>query len=258
MRIVYISDLHIEFIYINSNYFYNTPEKIAELFVKNLNEQYQNYDVIVIAGDISHCVADIKKFLSKVDSLITKPLLWVHGNHDIWNWDSYFNKVNRLYGRVNNKHLSEIIDFFEEFSKKLTHTIFITVGKKININGVTFIGDCAYSGYGRFNLDNTPPFKNIYRGMVETSSEERALSKKWLDYYFSEVEKCETPMVVITHTPQYEWGTNNQVELIYYISGHIHPDDNYNNEEIIVNDQVRMDAPNGYKEKRFNFKILDI
>jgi DNA repair exonuclease SbcCD nuclease subunit len=249
MKIAYISDIHIEFVKNNSEDRYDTPEKIAELFVQNLNEQYEAYDVIVVAGDISHCIADIKKFFAKVDSLIDKPLLWVNGNHDIWDWGSSFEPGDHHY-KVSNWPVERLVGELDKFSETLKHTTMLIPNKLKVIDRVAFIGDCGYSGYIKF-------FPVIYRGAIKSQEEERMLSDKWREFYLSQ-RNTASPLVVITHNPMHEWGLSQPDDGIYYISGHIHPDNNYRMTPIIVTDHIRMDSPNGYRQEDFTFHMLEI
>jgi len=83
LRIAYTGDLHLEFFASNVQERHNSEfsvSDIAEMFEAELHRI--EYDFAVVAGDTSHCPADVARFFEKVDSLTTKPIYVALGNHD--------------------------------------------------------------------------------------------------------------------------------------------------------------------------------
>jgi len=81
LKIAYTGDLHLEFFASNVQERYNrefSVSDIAEMFEAELSKF--EYDFAVVAGDTSHCPADVVRFFEKVDSLTTKQIYIVLGN----------------------------------------------------------------------------------------------------------------------------------------------------------------------------------
>lgn len=113
MKTAYTGDLHLEFLASNLQEKFN-----REFSVKDLAEMFCNElakiecDFAVVAGDTSHCPADVVRFFAEVDIRATKPIYVVLGNHDYWNWASSL--VRNKYEDLPHKNVEAIEKWFKD------------------------------------------------------------------------------------------------------------------------------------------------
>ena len=255
MKIAYTSDLHIEFLVNNLQKKHKrefSVQESAEMFCVALSKI--ECDFAVVAGDTSHCVADIILFFSEIDKQVSKPIYVILGNHDYWNWQSSL--VRRKY-----EERPYEIESIEEQCKtefaKFKNIKLLVAGDKHTQNGLTIIGDCGFAAFNNsFNCRN-----GIYRSTLKDWYKEKALTERWVKFYKSAAFTGDKTLI-ITHNPPTDWGYNYEPkdDNRYYIFGHVHDVDarTCTGAEIITKDNYYGDAANGYRKSDIEFKVLEI
>ena len=255
MKIAYTSDLHIEFLVHNLQERHNrefSVQELAGMFCTALNKV--KHDFAVVAGDTSHCVADIILFFSEVDKRVSKPIYVILGNHDYWNWQSSL--VRRKY-----EELPHGIELVEERCKaefaKFKNIKLLVAGDRYTQNGLTIIGDCGFAAYNhKFNCRS-----GIYRNALRDWHKEIELTQRWFKFFESAAFNGDN-ILIITHNPPTDWGCDYEPkdENRYYIFGHVHDIDTRtcSGVEIVKKDNYYGDAANGYRKSDIEFKVLEI
>jgi predicted MPP superfamily phosphohydrolase len=250
MKVAYISDLHLEFVKENIEK-QGRPVKMEDLvrrFLATLSQVGQ-YDFLVIAGDISHSIGDLLRFLRGVDAGVLKPVYVVLGNHDFWNWKGMeagpIAGLQSIYDKEN---------YIKAEIASMRWVRLLTPGVSFLENGVMIIGDCGFAAFNwHFNYRH-----GIYRGAIKSGHVEKELSNRWRTFYDGVIERTGGEnLLVITHMPHKDWGLADPNPNAFYICGHIH-DADHDMAEIRVTDRYRGDAANGYFRMDFEFKILEI
>ena len=256
MKIAYTGDLHLEFLASNLQERFNrefSVKDLAELFCSELCKL--EHDFAVIAGDTSHCPADVIRFLSDVDKNISKPLYVVLGNHDYWNWTSSLTR--NKYEDLPPKNVWDIEEWFKESFRKFKNIKLLVSGDKYIHDGLMIIGDCGFAAYNyKFNFRN-----GIYRGVIHCAQQEKDLSDRWREFYKKEAFSGDKTLI-ITHHPPTDWGCdyNDESSERFYIFGHVHDIEARTcaGVEIIKRGNYFGDAANGYRRSCVEFKVLEI
>jgi predicted phosphodiesterase len=248
-KIAYTGDLHLEFAK-NKDV---SIKDVAGIFCDALAKV--ECDFAVVAGDTSHCPADVVRFFAEVDKLVTKPVYTVLGNHDYWNWASSI--VKNQHEELPNKSVEEIEAWLKKKFAKFNNVKLLVAGDKFTHGDITIIGDCGFSAYNtRFNWRN-----GIYRGTINSESEERYLTNRWRNFYEQEAFNGGKTLI-IAHHPLTDWGYgyDDGDKNRHYIFGHVHDLDarTATSVEIIKKGNYHGDAASGYYAKDITFKTLEI
>lgn len=227
-RINILSDLHLEF----SNF------KLTE----------EDYDILVLAGDISQDLNSLRLFFDR-NLKENIPVIYVMGNHEF-----------------EGKRFSDAINNYKELEKEYPN-IHVLYNEAIDVEGVRFIGSTLWSNFESRGIDFKNQIKNWAKNNVvdfsyifkkntegydlkyrpwEPNDMEKEFNKAY-DFLTFELRKRETeiPKFVVTHFaphlksihPQYEkdigsaYWCNNLEELMgfseYWVHGHTHDSFNY-------------------------------
>jgi len=255
-KVAYTGDLHLEFLVSNLQEKYNRDfsiKDVAEIFCAELHATEHNF--AVIAGDMSHCPADVIRFLEEVDKDAPKPIFVILGNHDYWNWASSI--VCNANADLPSKNVQDIETWFKTKFSKFENIKLLIAGDKYVQDGIAIIGDCGFAAYNyKFNYRN-----GIYRGTIHTAQEEKDLSDRWRKFYEQEAFSGDKTLI-ITHHPPTDWGYNYEDEgnERVYIFAHVHDIDTRTctGVEIIKQGNYYGDAANGYHKHDAKLKVLEI
>lgn|GEM_PF-5208183 len=261
-KIAYTSDLHLEFLISNVQERLNKDisiENVAEMFCDALAKVECD---CVVAGDTSHCLADILLFFSEVDKRVDKPIYTVLGNHDFWNWKSSIRPEQKsvsLYSGI-----KPIEKYCKKEFAKFNNVKLLIAGTKFEQDGITIIGDCGFSARNsKFNCRN-----GIYRDTLRTWYMELELVDRWHDFFEKKIKRTKS-LLVITHTPPTDWIDNELFQIVnencilknqYFIFGHVHDINSRTSAgvKIIRENNFYGDAANGYNAKEITFKTMEI
>lgn len=269
LKVAYISDLHLEFIARNNDVKWARIvdiKDIAQMFCDALKAV--EYDIVVIAGDISHSPFTVDLFLSYVDELVEKPVYFCLGNHDYWNWehsigykDTQFDPHGKSGYKLSPDTIYGVEGFFE--TRKYKNIKFLMAGKACTEQSTTIIGDCGFCGYNpKFNCTH-----GIYRDILRNPEKERELTLRWKNFFKHVLDnkKDGENLLVITHTPPTDWGWNKSTEVngVFHIFGHVHDHHHHEVQQYTItapNGEYGAfgDAANGYRKIDFEFKTLTI
>lgn len=199
MRIQYSSDVHLEFDSKLGKHFFVSP----------------NADVIVFAGDIHTNPASLAKFFGRIRRQgYDKPIIYVFGNHEIYNHE--FHEIKK------------------EYKEKLKDLVTVLDNELAVIDGVSFLGTCLYSDLSN-PLDAVAAVQCVTDFRVVKYGDHRLLPKDWTEEHRRAVAWLEealaaasSPTVVVTHfapskqltAPQFKASRSNaafSTELYYLI-----------------------------------------
>lgn len=163
MKLLISSDLHVDF---------SHKQKLVWNKIK--------YDLAIIAGDIANTTNEVEKFMKSLSNEI--PLLWIHGNHDVWDYD-WKKFLNKPFKDVKRNTIQQSLNVYNTIPGFLNRQIKI-------INNQRFLGCCLW-----YNIPGPPrdwsDYKNIIDWwMIEKESKE--------DVKFLE-ENLQSNDIVITH-----------------------------------------------------------
>lgn len=263
MKVQYCSDLHTEF---------DKPNKI-------FYPEYVNEDVLVIAGDALVFFNKHSKF--RKDFIVNyflkllehRNVVYVFGNHEFYKGDISHVDVKLLETEIN-QHAS---------SEGFKHKIYILDGKKVSIDGVTFVGGILWTDFRNRHpmimLDAQMimnDYKNIKLKGVNLIPNDTA---DIFDKHISVIKEClynksEKTVVVTHHAPSRnscsEKYKNSTESYCYYsdldevasmadvwIHGHMH-----NTSDYYIGDCRVLCNPRGYHgyaiNKEFSTKTFEI
>jgi len=253
LRIAYTADLHLEFLTSNLQKKFAREflvQDLAGMFCVQLDKTA--CDFAVVAGDTSHCVADVARFFSEVDKSVSKPIYVVLGNHDYWNWQS---SLVRNYEELPNKNVGDIETWFRDKFSQFKNIKLLIAGDKYYYEDLKIIGDCGFSAYNnRFNFR-----QGIYRATINNAIQEKELTDRWRNFYKRETFTDEKTLI-ITHHPPTDWGQTYEPDYDerFYIFGHVHDIDERvsSGVEITKTGNYYGDAANGYSKSGIEFKVV--
>lgn len=184
--IVFISDLHFDFVY--GDYCEEQSEWNKNAFISHVKENYKQ-SILCIAGD---CFSNWRRTLSFIKELEKEQIrgFIVLGNHDYWN--------------DGNKGYMELLDTFNVETKEHEYFRLLTTGRKYYIGELCFIGDTGWTSLRmngkRINgnkLENLP--EKIY---IKDFSIKQVTSMhdKWIAYANTVLEE-EKQVIMLTHFP---------------------------------------------------------
>ena len=273
--IYYISDIHLEHQFKNILGKDNTSygelsaaldNKITEL----IKSAKTNYGYLLIGGDVGHHKGFVSLFYYKLRKLWDGTIISVLGNHELW--DSH--PEGTLNGYVP-RSIDEIIDDYREGlnSVVLQNEVFISyknrkrciIREKQILNSsdedlreifsktdFIVLGGVGFSGLNqRYNAEF-----GLYRSAVTTIEEDKALSAKFKLVY-DKVKRCasELQVIVLTHTPVYDWMNEPCNPNWVYINGHTHQNSLIRKQDGTT---VLSDNQVGYKPSKWKLNAFKI
>lgn len=118
-KVLVLSDLHLEF--------------------SNFNVENKEYDIIVLAGDISQDFSILESFISKLDE--NKKIIFVPGNHE-----------------YEGRRMEEVIPKIKELSKDFKNFQPLQ-NETVDIEGIRFIGTTLWSNFESSGINNKEEVK---------------------------------------------------------------------------------------------------
>lgn len=248
-------------------------EKIQEM----LSSVRGSQDYLLIGGDVGHTKGLVTMFYKKILNAWNGTIISILGNHELW--DSHPEGVK---GGYISRPLNEIIDDYrnrinfvgwKHHSLLLQNEVFINYknrqGSVISEEQIlnasdddlrdllaksTFIilGGIGFSGLNqRFNAKF-----GLYRSAVTTIDEDRDLSNQFKRVY-DKINSCAGDMqvIVLTHTPIYDWANDPVNPNWVYINGHTHQNSlirKHDGTTILSDNQV------GYKPSKWKLNSFTI
>lgn len=251
--IYYISDLHVEF-------------KDKKGFNGCTYDQYINHviagmnggapfgdDPLLIAGDISCYSSQVDYFFSQLRMRREGLIIFVLGNHEIWDYDEKSNRnlsyIIEKYRKICLKHEiillhnelaffydertgnGELLPYYKKKSKIIPANELLSIesgklkeyserAKLIIYGGIGFSGFCKA-------IDKKNHIYNaeygLYRDIVSTLKEDIEESSKCEKGYLKILETLEnTQVIILTHCPFNNWSTLECNPNFIYVNGHTH------------------------------------
>ncbi len=118
-KILVLSDLHLEF--------------------SNFSVENNDYDILILAGDISQDFSILESFFCKLDE--SKKIIFVPGNHE-----------------YEGRRIEEVVPKLKEISKNFNN-VFVLQNESIDIDGVRFIGTTLWSNFESSGMNNKEEVK---------------------------------------------------------------------------------------------------
>ncbi len=248
-KIYYITDIHLEQqlkeVLDNGKVDYNIindflDEKIQEIVLSADEEQ----GYLLIGGDVGHTQELVTLFYNKLRDIWKGTIISVLGNHELWDkhipisedendirsvmeiLNSYRKRISCMGWRkqtfvlqnevlINYKGIEErvisenqILDLTDEYLREI-----FSKSTLILLGGIGFFGLNQ-----RFNAEN-----GLYSFTVTTIEDDKALSDQFKLIY-DKIMRCagDIQVIVLTHTPVYDWLDEPTNPKWIYINGHTH------------------------------------
>ena len=227
-RIVYISDLHFDFVKDTSK---ESGHRYAPKLAKQCQADFIDYvkknyseDILCLAGDFYNNVHKTLKFIKELEK--NKIFgFFVLGNHDYWN-----------NGTLSHK---DIISMFEKETAEHAWYRFLSTSKKYYIDDLCFIGDTGWTSFRRSEPNRQVPLKQFMllpdaKNVRDFDPKKiKNLHNKWIEFA-NEVLISEQKVIIITHFPMIDlteydmdcwWSSQTQLlnsENQWRIFGHTH------------------------------------
>lgn len=169
MKISILSDIHVDKQYVES-------DPIEKALIKVLNEEKPEY--LILAGDVADNYAKTLEILNYIEKNTNTKILFVPGNHDLWNKENGIKNTNEIYLKL------------KEFKGNLTNGPVI-------INDWAIVGDVGWYDYSFAHEKYT----------LEELSRGNDFNRHWKDKKFINWEKDD-----ITVTQQFKNKLNSQID----------------------------------------------
>jgi len=238
MKVGLLSDIH-EFNWIK-RIPSNVKENYMEYFIKNIifkNYNHSQYDIFIIAGDISELPSRIIYFLDMFQKITgIKNIIFVPGNHEHYS----ISKVKELTGnpfiygtkeevdldittmtvdkdlseyflQFDNEPIEKVNQLVRYINNNIPNVIALNDGKTFEINGIKIAGtsawyDCKFFHrkmeriYGPMNFNSKifqDKLKNIYKKDLDSEMVNLDPYHYWITYYKEIVENIENNLDII-------------------------------------------------------------
>lgn len=252
-KIYYISDIHIEFKARKGFGGLTSYQYINHVITKINDGKSFNDSPLLIAGDISCRASDAEYFFYTLRMRTEGLIIFVLGNHEIWDEDEKNNRnlpyIIEKYRKICDKYdvillhnevafiyddmtgKGEILPFFQK--KVILENELINIeteklqeysqkAKLIVYGGLGFSGCCKTidpEGY-IYNAE-----LGLYRDVVPVLEEDIKESKRCEYNYLKVLEALkDLPVIVLTHSPLEHWTMCKHNSGFIYVSGHTHHD----------------------------------
>lgn len=277
--IYYISDIHAEFKDKKGFTDVSYAEYINHIITNMNGGGPFGDDPLLIAGDISCFSSQVDYFFSQLRMRREGIIIFVLGNHEIWNEDNMSNRnlpnIIEQYREICSKHdvillHNELAFFYDDrtqngellhfFRKKIisandllsidsdTLREYSIHAKFIVFGGLGFSGNCkTVSQKGTiYNAEF-----GLYKDIIPTLKEDIIESQKCENAYIKTLNAIGTSnVIVLTHSPFDNWSTLEYNPNFIYVSGHTHHNyfENTNERTIFADNQV------GYSSDCYDLK----
>ncbi len=252
----YISDIHI-------NHKINYKKDITENISKELREK--NIDILLVGGDTSDDLKTFKSFISQLKISILKlhiktKIIFVLGNHELWEQTKTFNEIINKYKKVIIKNgmffIQNSILYIDSNTKdisirEITELELSKISKnnlkiKLKKSNLIIFGGIGFSWYNKdFEAYYGKTITNA-KQLEETKNFERLYNKICDSIY-------DKTMIVFTHTPIEDWCKNSRnMNNFIYVNGHTH----YN--KILKANNIYSDNQIGYNNTKIHIKYFNI
>lgn len=280
----YISDIHIEHqimdVLLSSgakkrdeiNKFVSDflDNKITEM--TNINHDYNS--TLLIAGDVANNVNLEELFFDKLKELWKGEIISILGNHELWDGTGPSQWGNKKYTSRSIEHIVEDYkeainsynchilenDIYVEYKNGINYTITEKDILDTSIEDLSeFLSECKYIILGGIGYSGLNPVYNsdmgLYRKAITSKEEDLNRSKRFLDVY-NKVKLCanDKRVIVMTHTPIYDWMNEKCVKNWIYVNGHTHQNTyiRTDNTTILADNQI------GYTPKNWSLNLFTL
>lgn len=251
----YISDLHLNYKIIKSfKEVFNEyeVERYLEKIVDKIKLSLPFFtDFVIFVGDVSCDFEIFKKFFTLYNKKIGGKIIFVMGNHELWDKNLIYNKSideiveqyrTFLYSLNSSYILLENEIYFPVCKKTYNANMILNMSKERirNIfcyNGFAVLGGLGFAGKNHeFNVEH-----GLYRTAPIDREEEKIRSEK-ISLLHDKLKECvdNKKIIVATHMPKSDWSDNDYVPNWIYLHGHTH--NNYfiknKNCEIYADNQI--------------------
>lgn len=248
-------------------------KKVDEM-VKGINNDDDRSKILLIGGDVANSVDFSKEFYNCLFSKWKGIIISIIGNHELWDGIKICDLINPNY---NVRSIEEIISDYREIitqdykSEFLENELFIyyknirycTISENDILDSseedlsdilskcsLIILGGIGYSGLDLYyNAEN-----GLYRKTMTSLYEDERRSEAFRIVY-DKVNKCarNKRVIVLTHTPVYDWTKEDCNPNWVYINGHTH-------QNCMINEKngatVFSDNQVGYKPQRWKLNVL--
>lgn len=210
-------------------------EKIAEMLPNDGNSE----DYILIGGDTGSTKELVTLFYERLSNAWKGGIISVLGNHELWDdsttltpsrpldeiYDDYRNRINPWGGFRNVLLQNEVYIIYKNNEQCIiTEEQILTstdddLKEILSKSSFVLLGGTGFSG-----LD---PYYNasllLYLSAVPTLEEDKALSRRF-ELVYEKISRCasDRQVLVLTHTPVYDWTSTPYNPKWVYINGHTH------------------------------------
>ena len=270
-RIYYVSDLHLDYQISNSNY--KTNNDIIYFITKVIRqigwdlEGHNPEDCLLIGGDIASDFTIYSLFIKELRREIKYMSIFVVlGNHELWAFpnNTYEEIVAQYRTFLSNYNISllendMICDYgnreeprFVWFSEEdiLSLQPSELRSEAIKTRMILF-GGLGFAGLNsEFNASN-----GLYQSVVNRKQEIQESER--IDNLYAKISNVlfDKPVVICTHNPLKDWSkASNPLEGFYYVSGHTHRNDYYDDSIF----HVYSDNQIGYFSRPIHLKYFSV
>lgn len=293
LSVLYLSDLHLESqlgFTVRPHSDFKNPDTVLSEIKSRLSGVFKPYLhceqlLILLAGDISansllsglFITALNEEIQLQLGSKIETRVLYVLGNHELWQQDFIANDTGLCFGFLDidtaiSAYMSScacpvlensavFLDGHLNILKYATDTelLNLSVAELAELDALSehiIFGGIGYSGLNKhFNAINYP---RLYAGTINSLSEPDYslrfdnLYKHIIHLRTSGQYFCRSKCFCVTHMPVSDWHTGTVSSDVYHISGHTH--DNV----LDLRNKIYSDNQIGYKYCKWQFKSFNI
>lgn len=285
--IYYISDIHIELQFYdrilneikkirNGESQINIEDLWYDLLDRNISDMIEGKEgILLIGGDVANGVGLSRLFYKILSQKWSGRIFCVLGNHELW--DFY---TTNLYDYPRN--VEEIVDDYREMIRacqgvtllenqlyvlyKNQKTAIISaediidasteeLGDIIHKSTLVILGGLGYSGLNpRYNANS-----GIYNSTITSLSEDKHRAEIFNSVYCKVKQSAyDSKVIVLTHTPVYDWNLEPYNPNWIYVNGHTHINSIIKNQSgvtVLSDNQVGY-IPKAWKLNSFTVKRL--
>ncbi len=287
--IYYISDIHIEHQILEKaqkelNKRADIPQTslqvefnaiISELLEKEIDEMIEGKSgLLLIGGDVADSINCSRQFYSILSERWSGKIVSVLGNHELWDGTSPYDWLNPNFQA---RKVEEIVGDYREMINSFWKNYFLENellikyknGKYCTISendileatpedlrdiicksSLVVLGGIGYSGLNEYyNSD-----MGLYRKTIISLDEDIRRANMFCAVY-NKVKQCayDKQIIVLTHTPVYDWTKEPCHENWIYINGHTHHNSIINNKNGAI---VLSDNQVGYKPRKWKLNAF--
>lgn len=252
-------------------------KKVQEL----ITSAEDNNSLLLVGGDVASSEELAMLFYKKLSHYWKGKILFILGNHELWDGHSLFDQnprtvddiVNDYRERVNNRDIPRMeqmrnVSFLENDiyivykNQPSSHRI-ICEEQILNANNEELIDICSKASLiilGGIGFSGLNPYYNaelgLYRSTITSLEQDKELSERFYKIY-EKLSLCarDRQVIVFTHTPVYDW-TNKPCNANWiYINGHTHQNNLIREENDAI---ILSDNQIGYKPQKWKLNAVNI